>query len=441
MTFDVCSRRLKTTWWVELLLLVLVFEIGIPLPALARQKRRPPAVAQKAPPPPPSAPDVLLARSGFADEDVGYLLFDPADGSPIEAHRADEPKIPASTNKVVTMIAALKILGEDYRFETALLTTGEVSDNTLRGNLYLRGGGDPTLTTDDLREFVTALRQAGVERITGSFIFDDSLLTHTDFIDPKISVTAPYNPGLSALSVNYNRIQLHWQQRPRVATLTSAIFSHAKGGAVPVEGISIDRLPDDFDHHIAFLHEPTSNDGISVDRWLLSPKLPLEGWEVLPVKLDPGRVTAALFRTMCRQRGIELPTPERAPVPAGARVLSAHQSEPLPDVAAGVLHYSNNLSAELIGLVASRKLSVRPLSLQESAATLANWYHRTLPDAPWEGFLYANHSGLTTATRISPRQMAAVLRYGWSLPVGQSTFPELLSPPGGSVSKVPNIPP
>src|SRR5262245_8089685 len=137
MTFNVFSRRLKTPWWIKFLLLVLALAIGIPLPALARQKRRLPAVAQKAPPQPPSTPDVLLARSGFADEDVVYLLFDPANGSPLETHRADEPKIPASTNKVITMIAALKILGADYRFETALLATGEVSDHTLHGNLYL----------------------------------------------------------------------------------------------------------------------------------------------------------------------------------------------------------------------------------------------------------------------------------------------------------------
>jgi len=427
IAFHVSYLRMATRWPLILLLIMPLVTVTAP-PAAARQ-RKPPSAARQKTPQPPATPDILLARSGFADEDVGYLLFDPSDGSAIEVHRADEPRIPASTSKVVTMIAALKILGEDYRFETTLLTTGEINDNTLRGNIYLRGGGDPTLTTDDLRELVFALQQAGVERIIGSFIFDDSLLTRTDFIDPKISVTAPYNPGLSALSVNYNRIQLHWQQKPRLATLTSAIFSHAKGGAVSVEGITIDRLPDDFDRHIAFLHEPVANNGVSGDRWLLSPRLPLEGWEVLPVKLDPGRITASLFRTMCRQRGIELPTPERAPVPAGAQVLATHQSEPLPDIAAGVLHYSNNLSAELVGLVASRKLCVHPVSLQESAATLTNWYQRTLPDAPWENFLYANHSGLTTATRISPRQMAAILRYGWALPIGQSTFPELLSPP------------
>lgn len=428
MAFYVSSSRMTTRWWIKLLLILLAVVAGIPLPVLARQKKPLPAATHKTPQS-PSTPDILLARSGFADEDVGYLLFDPADGSPIEAHRADEPRIPASTNKVATIIAALKILGDDYHFETSLLTSGEISENTLQGNIYLRGGGDPTLTTDDLREFVVALQQAGIARVTGSFIFDDSFLTHTDLIDPKISITAPYNPGLSALSVNYNRIQLHWQQKPRIAALTSAVFSHAKGGAVPVEGITIGRLSDEVDHHIAFLHESTSTDGMTVDRWLLSPKLPPEGWEVLPVKLDPSRITALLFRTLCQHHGIELPLPERAPVPAGAQVLSTHQSEPLPEVAAGVLRYSNNLSAELIGLVASRKLSVHPLSLQESAATLTNWYHRTLSDAPWEGFLYANHSGLTTTTRISPRQMAAILRYGWSLPVGQSTFPELLSPP------------
>jgi len=166
-----------------------------------------------------------------------------------------------------------------------------------------------------------------------------------------------------------------------------------------------------------------------MDRWLLSPALPAQGQVELPVKTAPGRVTALLFHALCGQRGIVLPAPQPAPAPAGARVLYTHQSAALPEVAAGVLRYSNNLSAELIGQVTTRTLVGRPLPLSESAAALADWYRRTLPNTDWHGFFSANHSGLSSATRHSPRQVADILRYGWALPVGGSTFPHLLSPP------------
>jgi D-alanyl-D-alanine carboxypeptidase/D-alanyl-D-alanine-endopeptidase (penicillin-binding protein 4) len=366
----------------------------------------------------------LLARSRFAEADIGYLLFDIHDGSVVEAHRPDEPRVPASTLKAVTMIAALQVLGAGYRFTTSLFTTGAIIDNILHGDLYLRGGGDPTLTTDDLHEFITALRQAGISHVAGNFYFDESFLTPATQIEEKQAVIASYNPGLSALSVNYNRIQLHWQQKRGSPVFSSSAFSHAKGGTVPVLAITTDMLPSEFDRQVKFLHEEAE-----VDRWLLSPILPREGWIELPVKSNPGRITALLFQTLCRKNGIDLPSPQPGSVPPEASPFYTHWSAPLPEVATGVLKHSNNLSAELIGQVTSRKLTGRALSVRESATVVANWYRHTLPTAPWDGFVCANHSGLSTATRISPRQLAAILRYGWTVPAGLSTFPDLLTPP------------
>jgi serine-type D-Ala-D-Ala carboxypeptidase/endopeptidase (penicillin-binding protein 4) len=413
-------------WFRNLLLILLIGIVGTPAPADARQRKRPrpPAPAVVKEPEPPRSAEELLARSRFADADIGYLLFDLRDGSVVEAHRPDELRVPASTLKTVTMIAALQILGADYRFATSVFTTGAIVDNILHGDLYLRGGGDPTLTTDDLREFTTALRQAGVSHVAGNFYFDESFLTPAAQIEAKQAVIASYNPGLSALSVNYNRIQLHWQQRRGAPAFSSSAFSHAKGGTVPLLAITTGMLPGEFDRQVKFLHEEAE-----VDRWLLSPILPREGWVELPVKSNPGRVTALLFQTLCRNTGIDLPPPQTGPVPPEASPFYTHWSAPLPEVAAGVLKHSNNLSAELIGQVTSRKLTGRALSVRESATVVANWYRHTLPNAPWDGFVCANHSGLSTATRISPRQLAAILRHGWTVPAGLSTFPDLLTPP------------
>ncbi len=413
-------------WFRILTLIVLLGFIGLPTTAEARKRKRPrpsaPAVA-KAPEPVRSSEE-LLARSRFADTDVGYLLFDLHDGSMVEAHRPDEPRVPASTFKAATVIAALQVLGADYRFATSLFTIGEVTENTLRGDVYLRGGGDPTLTTDDLHEFITALRQAGISRVVGNFYFDDSFLVPATQIEPKQAVVASYNPGLSALSINYNRIQLHWEQKRGAPAFAASVFSHAKGGAVPVLAITTGMLPSAFDRKVQFLHEETD-----VDRWLLSPTLPRQGWIELPVRSNPGRVAASLFQTLCGKQGIELPPPQPGRVPDNAPPLYTHWSAPLPEVAAGVLKHSNNLSAELIGQVTSRKLAGRPLSVRESATVVGDWYRRTLPNGPWEGLVCANHSGLSTGTRISPRQLAAILRHGWTVSAGVVPFPELLTPP------------
>ncbi len=365
----------------------------------------------------------LLAQYRFTNDDVGYVLFDPANNRTLEEHRSSEPRIPASTTKVTTIIAALQVLEVEYRFATSLFVTGEVKASTLYGSIYLRGGGDPTLTTDDLRELVSALRRADIKHVAGSFFFDDSFLIPTREINAQQPIAVSYNPGLSALSVNYNRILLRWKRKPKSTAFATTIRSPADGGAIPVEVISTGLLPRSFDRRIHFLL-----DGGEMDRWLLSPALPRQGQVDLPVKTDPSRISALLFRTLCRRYGIALPIPQPATVPAEARVLHTHLSKALPEVARGVLRYSNNLAAELIGQVTARKLSGRPVSLPESATVQTDWYRRTLPDTDWRGFFSANHSGLSSATRHSPRQLATILRYGWAMPVGRFTFSQLLSP-------------
>ena len=407
-------------------LLILIVLLNLPTTVDARQRRHSrsptPAIAKE--PQPSLSPEGLLARSRFADADIGYLLFDLHDGSVVEAHRPDEPRVPASTNKTLTMIAALQVLGAEYRFTTAMVIVGDIVDGTLRGDLYLRGGGDPTLTTDDLHEFINALHQTGISHVAGKFYFDESFLESTSQIEAKQAVIASYNPGLSALSINYNRIQLHWEQQRGMPAFSSSIFSHAKGGAVPVLAITTGMLPSEFDRQVKFLHEDAD-----VDRWLLSPILPRQGWIELPVRRNAGLLTALLFQTLSQKNGIDVPSPQPGLVPPGASPLYTHWSAPLPEIAAGVLKYSNNLSAELIGQVTSRKLLGRALPLPESAAAVTNWYRGTLPNAQWDGFFCANHSGLSTATRISPRQLAAILRYGWTVPAGTTAFPDLLIPP------------
>src|SRR6188768_2953042 len=98
--------------------------------------------------PAPIDPAALAARHGFQSHDLGIVLFDPASGRVLLEHRGDAPFIPASTEKVPTALAALDTLGAGFRFATTLHAAGPVYDGVLKGDLVLRGGGDPQLDTN-----------------------------------------------------------------------------------------------------------------------------------------------------------------------------------------------------------------------------------------------------------------------------------------------------
>ena len=87
--------------------------------------------------------------------------------------------MPASNMKIVTLAAAADMLGWDYQFTTTLATTGTVEAGVLKGDLIVRGGGDPTINTREgraaarLDEWAAALRAAGIQQIDGAVIGDD----------------------------------------------------------------------------------------------------------------------------------------------------------------------------------------------------------------------------------------------------------------------------
>ena len=88
--------------------------------------------------------------------------------------RAKQSMNPASTIKLLTTLAALDLLGPQYRWNTNLYTDGQIKNGLLKGNLYLRGSGDPKLVPEELEQMMKSLRALGIQRIDGNLIFDRS---------------------------------------------------------------------------------------------------------------------------------------------------------------------------------------------------------------------------------------------------------------------------
>ena len=108
----------------------------------------------------------------------GVHVVDVESGSVLYSHQGDHRFIPASTQKLLTTSAALDRLGSSYRYETELHFNGTTESGVMRGDLTLRGSGDPTFGSteirqrDPLQQWAEQLAEQGVERIEGRLIGD-----------------------------------------------------------------------------------------------------------------------------------------------------------------------------------------------------------------------------------------------------------------------------
>ena len=129
--------------------------------------------------------DALAAHPDLVHGQLSVALMDITNNQLIAGHRANKTMIPASSLKVLITGIALKKLGKDYRFKTELVYDGIITtDGILKGNLIIRGYGDPTLGSHHfskaetydivLNKWTEAIRKAGIKKIEGYIIGDAS---------------------------------------------------------------------------------------------------------------------------------------------------------------------------------------------------------------------------------------------------------------------------
>lgn len=132
----------------------------------------------------------FLSSAEMRGASFAFLAKDVKSGDVICAYDQERSLTPASVMKLITTATALEILGVDYRFETTLEYDGHIEDGVLQGNVYIRGGGDPTLGSAFLSEdrslfhpdannflpqWIDALTKVGIHTVNGRIIADERL--------------------------------------------------------------------------------------------------------------------------------------------------------------------------------------------------------------------------------------------------------------------------
>lgn len=186
-----------------------------------------------------------FARDGDLNHaSVGVFVLDVNSGREVASFDPDRGLTPASTQKTLTTATALAILGGDYRFTTKLEYDGQIdAQGVLQGNLYLTGGGDPTLASPTmdgvmrLDELLSRLRlavqQAGIQRINGHIVGDGAAFgSGSDAVGASwrwLDMGNYYGAGAFGLNIHDNLYYLQFQQQdqldenPPVAAVRPAV--------------------------------------------------------------------------------------------------------------------------------------------------------------------------------------------------------------------------
>lgn len=355
-----------------------------------------------APPPAPRGAAVaqdgaaLAAASGLSGA-VGFIVVDLATGETLEALNPDLGLAPASVAKVATTLYALATLGPQRRFETEAVALGPIEAGRLRGDLGLRGGGDPELDSAGLaalaRDAAVQARvvDGAVRALPGAAI---------PFIDADQPPEAAYNPAVGALNLNYNRVRLAWERKG--ARLEYALEAHAARYSPAVTSVTLNLEPDDCGCPV---FERADGPG---EAWRVREgALRGRGSVWLPVQA-PGPYAAEVFRVAATDAGMRIGGASMGGGGDGA-VIARHVSRPVIAMAADMLRYSTNLTAEALGRAASAARGAPTGDLAASAAAMNRWIADFAGFPAGDGFALRNHSGLSADSRVTPRRMAQVL--------------------------------
>ncbi len=396
------------------------------VPVWAQKSRPRPAVpAVQAPVAPPWRVrlDQALGAPVLRNAQVGVLVRSLDNGRVLYEKNPDFALVPASNMKIVTATTALAKLGTGFRFTTTVLRTGAVDKNgTLNGDLYLKGSGDPSLSSERLMLMAQAVYNGGIKRVTGRIVgdasrFDDRTLgdgwqwddepfsyqpqvsgLNCDENVIRVEVTPGRAPGEPALVTvgGPQRVSLGFE-KSRYVSIVSTVTTIPSGGASS-GAVVFDRA--------------RGKNELRVSGSVVLGALPTA--ESLTIE-DPARYAANRFADLLVGANVNLPGADRRRVEVGvtppdAVAVTETNSDSLPGLLKYFLKNSDNLYGETLLKAVGAASAKNGQGTTSGGAQAAQDFLRDA-GVPASGLSVADGSGLSRLNNVTPRLLAVLLTY------------------------------
>ncbi len=302
----------------------------------------------------------------------GYALA--KNGKILYASELKTPFIPASTIKLVTSLAALKILGPDFRFHTKLFIDKE-------RNLIIQGFGDPFLVSEKITRITQRIAELGISEIQ-NIILDDHAFALDSATDGSTGSKNPYDVHNSALAVNFNTLPLHVYRRAKIES------PEVQTPYLPLMGQIGANLPSGYHR-------------VNIDAFLRQGELS-----------NSLRYCGELFQALLEKHGVQV----RGTIKHGKRtedsqlLLDFTASETVEELIESCLLSSNNFMANQLYLALGITRFGFPATWQKSRLVMADFIADDLQLSP-DQITMVEGSGLSKRNQITPGALLVVLEH------------------------------
>ena len=382
---------------------------------------------------PPTVKDALCSGELSSSQMAASVV--PLNGGALRLSWRDHVRVtPASTEKMVTTLAALELLGPDWRWKTAFSYEGSIVNGVLHGTLFIKGGGDPKYVSENLWRDLSRLKSLGIDGIDGDVVIDRSYF-EKDRQDPEFEEDwdRPYTAAADAALFNYSSIALTISPQKNEQKALVTVSPQVPGLIVPKT-------------------VPISNQKGCV-RWRQALELDTDNpWRpdfegALPsgceekvlsyLVSDANGYWQAYLRTLSSQVGLIWQGKVReGRVPPQAVGLFDVWSDDLGSLVKLTNKFSNNVFAKHILLTLAAKDNPDiPADYHRARSILNAWLQYSV-QSPSGEISVVNGSGLSRQSRVTARAMTKLIAYGWKsprMPEWISSFP--ISAMDGTMSK------
>lgn len=312
----------------------------------------------------------------------------------------EQKKIPASISKLATAGAVLDQFPPGHKFKTVLgLDADKVSGETYSGDLYLKGGGDPSFVSENMWFLINQFERNQIKKIKGSIIVDDLLFDSVRFDESRQEnrVDRAYDAPVGAMSFNWNSVNIF--VRPDQSGKKPKVFLDPD-----VEIFTVDNR--------AQQNESDKTD-ILVERKgsqiIVSGTIGKKSKEFVAYKniQDPAEWSGRNLKLFLKQRGIVVEGEVKAGVmPKSMKIVAEYESKAIEGILADMNKFSNNYVAEM--LTKNLSISGDDIGTLKKGMGKINEYLARIK-LPKDQYYLINPSGLTRENKMSAKAMTYFL--------------------------------
>lgn len=348
---------------------------------------------------------------GLNTAGIGILIKDVETGETVAEYRKNTNLIPASITKLITTAAAFEILSDTFKFETKVVMEGHLSkDSTLHGNVYIVGGGDPSIASkynkskdDFFKSAAEAVRNAGIKKVDGAMIGDASLYAQFCLMPIWLveDIGTYYAPTPSAICAYDNMIRIGVLNSAEDSTVKVA-YTLPKTNLLDIKIINKD-VP----------YRVMSTD-YSWNKTIIGPFELGKTQEIMSENPEPALFVADVVEQQLKESGVAF-TKEASTTRIdqfaksdSCKLLYTHYSAPLSEIARQTNYHSINLYAENIFLYLGLRNSLTT-GYSKAVSSTFGWWNSHGVNA--KGMYQVDGSGLSMKNAINPNFFVDMLIY------------------------------